>query len=152
MAETGNPPCGLYRTVAEIGEIRAGRLVYFHNHGDPGPGVFLPSSWKGNRAEFQGTGQGIEIVDAARYLEPLAAEGFYRVLEEFYCCAEQCQLFYSEMLVQLGYEESGKPILFVPQWIDSELKIPAEGSRIDRDRMAKIAPLRVATPEATAGS
>ena len=56
MAETTKPPCGLYRTVADVGEIQAGRLVYFHNHGDPGPGIFLPSSWHGNRARFEGTG------------------------------------------------------------------------------------------------
>lgn len=147
MAEDAIPPCGLYRTVADIGEIRAGRLVYFHNHGDPGPGIFLPSAWQGNRAQFRDTGQQIDNAEAKRYLEPLPAEGFYRVLEEFHCCAKKCQLFYDEMLVQLGYDDAAAPILFVPEWIDSGLEIPTQGIGVDRERLAKIAPLRVAVRE-----
>ncbi len=43
------PPCGIYVTTAALGGIPEGRLVYFHNHGDPGPGLYLPARWKGNR-------------------------------------------------------------------------------------------------------
>ena len=95
-----------------------------------------------------GTGQGIGLAAATRYLEPLPAEGFYRVLQEFYCCEKQCRLFYSEMLVQLGFDDTATPILFVPEWIDGELRIPAEGTGIVRERIAMIAPLRVAVPDA----
>lgn len=36
-------PCGLYRTTRPIPDaVPAGVLVYYHNHGDPGPGVYLP--------------------------------------------------------------------------------------------------------------
>ena len=66
-----------------------------------------------------GTGQGIGLAAATRYLEPLPAEGFYRVLQEFYCCEKQCRLFYSEMLVQLGFDDTATPILFVPEWIEA---------------------------------
>ena len=50
------PPCGIYRTLAQVGDVPAGRLVYFHNHGDPGPGVYLPERWSANRAHFQARG------------------------------------------------------------------------------------------------
>ena len=52
MATPDLPPCGLYRTTAAIGSIEAGRLVYFHNHADPGPGMYLPARWTRNRATF----------------------------------------------------------------------------------------------------
>ena len=39
--------CGLYRTSEPIEDaIEAGVLVYYHNHGDPGPGVYLPRAWR----------------------------------------------------------------------------------------------------------
>jgi hypothetical protein len=46
------PPCGVYRTKTAVAGIEAGRLVYFHNHGDPGPGLYPPESWAQNRAKF----------------------------------------------------------------------------------------------------
>jgi hypothetical protein len=34
------PPCGIYRTSQPLGDhVPAGQLVFFHNHGDPGPGI-----------------------------------------------------------------------------------------------------------------
>ncbi len=144
----GAPSCGLYRTVADIGEIPAGRLVYFHNHGDPGPGVFPPSGWRGNRAEFKSTGQMLPDADAKRYLEPLPEEGFYRVVEEFYCCDKRCRQFQTHMLVQLGYDDVAKPILFVPEWIDGVLTFPADGTAIDREKIARMSALKVAMPSA----
>ena len=35
-----------------IGTVEAGRLVYFHNHGNPGPGLYFPERWTHNRAHF----------------------------------------------------------------------------------------------------
>ena len=43
--KTPLPPCGLYRTTGPVGSIPEGRLIYFHNHGEPGPGLYLPASW-----------------------------------------------------------------------------------------------------------
>ena len=57
------PPCGLYATRATIGSIPPGRLVYFHNHGNPGPGIYLPASWKGNRARFEARGHEVHYLD-----------------------------------------------------------------------------------------
>ncbi|HEY3358485.1 MAG TPA: hypothetical protein VGQ83_34880 [Polyangia bacterium] len=138
------PDCGLYRTRAALGEqIPAGRLVYFHNHGDPGPGVYLPEAWALNRARFGERGVTIQPEWAAS-LEPLPAEGFYRVLEPFHCCAKRCRLFEAELLVQLGYDGEARPILFVPEWTERGLAIPERGSLIDIDGLAKIAPLKLA--------
>ena len=39
MSETNLPPCGLYRTTKPVGDVPAGALVYFHNHGTPGAAV-----------------------------------------------------------------------------------------------------------------
>src|SRR5678815_1810646 len=96
------PACGLYRTAREVVGVPAGRLVYFHNHGDPGPGLYLPESWALNRARFSQRGQTLSSDADADALEALPAEGFYRVREAFHCCAKQCRRFELELLVQLG--------------------------------------------------
>lgn len=137
------PPCGLYRTRAAIGTVPEGRLVYFHNHGDPGPGIYLPSSWRGNRARFESRGHQLPSPDAMDDLEPLAPEGFYRVTESFYCCDKRCQCFEPDFLVQLGYDGSARAIVFTPEWIDGQLAIPERGARVDRDRLASLAALNV---------
>ena len=59
------PECGLYRTTASIGRVAANHLVYFHNHGNPGPGVYLPESWEHNRAKF--SPQGITLPDISHH-------------------------------------------------------------------------------------
>jgi hypothetical protein len=138
------PPCGLYATTAPVGSIGAGRLVYFHNHGNPGPGLYLPSSWQGNRARFEARGHLLATPQDAASLEPLAAEGFYRVLEPFHCCDKQCKRFEPDTLVQLGYDAAARPILFVPQIAEGVLTLPSTGTRIDLDRLAHLAKLGVA--------
>ena len=137
------PPCGIYRTRAPIGSVPAGRLVYFHNHGNPGAGVYLPSSWRGNRARFEARGHLLPDTPGADALERLAPEGFYRVTSAFHCCDKRCRRFEPDHLVQLGYDGSANPILFVPQWIDGRLAIPDRGTRIDADRIERLAPLAV---------
>lgn len=145
------PPCGLYRTTAAIGDVPAGRLVYFHNHGDPGPGIYQPSGWVANRARFHAHGTTLPDPAAAATLEPLAPEGFYRVTEPFYCCAQRCRLFEVDSLVQLGYDGSATPILFVPEIVDGRLVVPEMGTRIDRSRMERIRMLRVAVVDRPEG-
>lgn len=137
------PPCGIYVTRAAIGSVPAGRLVYFHNHGEPGPGVYLPSSWKNNRARFEARGHLLPDPAAAEQLDPLPAEGFYRVLEPFHCCDKQCKRFDPDLLVQLGYDGAGRAILFQPEIVAGQLAIPSTGTRVDRDRLAHLARLRV---------
>src|ERR1700753_1178497 len=111
------PPCGLYRTSAALGSIPAGRLVYFHNHGDPGPGLYLPAGWKHNRVELQPRAQPLGDPEWLHHLEPLPPEGLYRVTEAFHCCERKCRAFEPELLVELGYNAEGKAILFQPELV-----------------------------------
>jgi hypothetical protein len=142
------PPCGLYRTTLALeGHVPAGRLVYFHNHGDPGPGIYLPSGWGANRTRWQETGHTIPSAAWARSLVPLAPEGFYRVREAFFCCAQRCRTFEEDLLVQLGYDGDGRPLLFVPEWTEAGLGLPELGLPIDEDRLGRLVPLKVAEAE-----
>ena len=139
------PPCGLYRTTAPIGSIPAGRLVFFHNHGDPGPGVYLPSGWKRNRAQWQPQGTTLPDPSLVSQLEPLPPEGFYRVTEPFYCCAKQCRKFETELLLELGYNAEGGAIAFVPELIDGMLAVPSTGTTVDGQSLSKLKQLKVAS-------
>ncbi len=142
------PPCGLYRTTGAIGSIPAGRLVYFHNHGDPGPGVYLPESWAGNRARFASAGVVLPDPGAVRFLAPLPAEGFYRVTEPFHCCEQRCRHFEPDTLVQLGYDAAATPIVFVPEIAEAALVVPERGTRVDPGVLGNLRALRVAVKTA----
>ena len=137
------PPCGLYRTLARLGTVDAGRLVYFHNHGNPGPGIYLPREWRYNRAEFQKEGQVIDDLELLSRLEPLPPEGFYRVVESFYCCDNKCRLFGKDALLQLGYNAAAEPILFAPELVNSMLAVPAEGWKTELSRIQQLQQLLV---------
>lgn len=143
------PPCGLYRTTEPIDSVPANRLVYFHNHGNPGPGVYLPESWSANRARFSKSGTTLTDENLAFTLEPLHAEGLYRVRTPITCCDKKCRTYPEELLVQLGYNREGESILFVPQWSDTGLAFPEMGNKLDTDRLAELAPLKVSTPKAS---
>jgi hypothetical protein len=138
------PPCGPCRTLAPLGSLPAGRLVYFHNHGDPGPGVYLPRGWKLNRAQWSEQGTPLPSPDWAKHLEPLPAEGLYRVARAFTCCEKGCRTFEAELLVQLGYDAEARALLFVPEWTAAGLAIPESGTVLEPGRLALLAPLRVA--------
>ncbi len=146
------PPCGLYRTRAAIGAIPAERLVYFHNHGDPGPGLYLPSGWKRNRVELQARGQTLEDPELLRHLEPLPPEGFYRVIEPFHCCERKCREFETDTLLELGYKGDGLPIVFTPELVDGMIAIPTNGTAIDLKVLPLLKLLKVATSSAESGS
>ena len=137
------PPCGIYRTTAPVANVDEGQLVYFHNHGDPGPGIYLPEAWEGNFAIFAENGTTLEDPADAKYLEPLAEEGFYRVVTPFYCCEDQCREFEKDLLVQLGYDEVATPIVFVPELVLGAFAIPEEGVAIDPKTVSNLAPLKV---------
>jgi len=142
------PPCGIYRTGRPLGDhVPAGRLVFFHRHGDPGPGVYLPRGWTGNRARWHEQGHTIPSTEWAATLIPLPPEGLYRVREAFTCCARRCRTYEPDLLVQLGYDAAARPLLFVPVWTDTGLAVPEIGSAVDDDRLAHLAPLKVAEAE-----
>ena len=110
-------PCGLYRTSKAIDDkIPAGIMVYFHNHGNPGPGVYPVEKWRNNKAVFAKGGVMIPNDAYAKTLLPLKPEAFYRVMEPFYCCEKHCRLFEKNTLVQLGYNGRAEALLFVPEW------------------------------------
>lgn len=140
------PPCGLFRTTTPIGEVPAGRLVYFHNHGDPGPGVYLPERWNLNRAIFHVHGQTLPepVARLAASLEPLPDEGFYRVREPFFCCEKRCRTFEAELLVQLGYDGAGNAILFLPELTAQGISVPSTGSPIASTNLGRLAAVKVA--------
>jgi len=137
------PPCGMYRTIGAIGSVEEGRLVYFHNHGNPGPGIYLPEEWKHNRARFGQKGQVLDDPGLVRFLQPLPSEGFYRVAESFHCCEKQCRLFAEESLIQLGYNAQAEPILFVPELVDAMLAIPAKGWKTSLESVGHMRQLQV---------
>jgi len=137
------PTCGLYRTTGPIGTVDEGRLVYFHNHGNPGPGIYLPKEWRHNRAQFEERGHMLDDPGWVRFLEPLPPEGFYRVAESFHCCEERCRLFEQDALLQLGYNATADPILFIPELVDSMFAIPAKGWKTTLEMLGKMQGLRV---------
>jgi hypothetical protein len=138
------PPCGLYRTGKAIGDIPSGRLVYFHNHGEPGPGVYFPERWIGNRAQFSPKGTTLPNQFDTGALEPLPAEGFYRVTSAFHCCAKKCVEFMPDAFVQLGYNGSGKALLFSPELGGESIAIPERGTPVDDAVFPNLARLAVA--------
>lgn len=139
-----HPPCGLYRTTRALGELPAGRLVNFHDHGDPGPGIYLPRGWALNRAEWHAQGHTVPDAEWSATLVPLPAEGLYRVRDEFFCCEKRCVHFHPGQLVQLGYDGEATPILFVPEWTARGLAFPERGTRLEAAGLTKLDRLTVA--------
>ncbi|MCX7807673.1 MAG: hypothetical protein N2515_03615 [Deltaproteobacteria bacterium] len=137
------PPCGIYRTIEAIGSVPKGRLVFFHNHGEPGPGIYLPEKWIGNKAVFSTRGLLLPSPEDTAKLLPLPREGFYRVTRQFHCCPKKCRVFAVDTLVQLGYDWAATPILFEPEWMGAVLRLPEEGTRIQDESLAFLAPLFV---------
>jgi hypothetical protein len=138
------PPCGLYRTSSAIGDVSAGRLVYFHNHGDPGPGLYFPERWTANRAQFSPNGTTLPTVFDPSALVALPAEGFYRVAAAFFCCDKRCMKFEPEAFVQLGYNGAGNALLFVPELSGGAIAVPDRGTLINEAALAHLTLLRVA--------
>jgi hypothetical protein len=143
------PPCGLYRTTISIGSVPAGRLVYFHNHGAPGPGIYLPREWRQNRAVFDDRGTTLTDEATAHSLDPLAPEGLYRVEHEFTCCEKRCRSYPVGQLVQLGYDGAAQPLLFVPEWTNTGFTFPERGHLVDGSRLVRMS--RLLVPESSRG-
>lgn len=139
-----HPPCGLYRTTVALEGVPAGRLVYFHNHGNPGAGVYLPERWETNRVRWHAHGHTAPGPEWSQTLAPLPPEGLYRVKESFFCCEKKCREYPAEALVQLGYNGEAEAILFVPEWTPVALGFPERGTKIDAAHFGKLSLLNVA--------
>ncbi len=127
-----------------LGDMPPGRLVYFHNHGDPGAGIYLPKAWSSNRAEWHERGHPVPDAEWSQSLEAIPAEGLYSVQTGFFCCDKQCTRYEVGQLVQLGYDGEANPILFVPEWRAHGLTFPDRGSRVDLSTLASMSLLKVA--------
>lgn len=138
------PPCGLYRTTSTVAGVPAGRLVYFHNHGEPGAGIYLPASWTLNRAQWQPRGHTLANEHEATHLSPLPAEGLYVVKAPFFCCEKRCLEYPAQQLVQLGYDGEATPLLFVPEFTARGLGFPERGQKLDAAHFEKLSLVRVA--------
>jgi hypothetical protein len=154
MSDTNEklPPCGLYRTTEKIGDIPANRLVYFHNHGNPGAGVYFPEKWVTNRAQFSPQGTVVPKDFDGKGLMALPAEGFYRVLAPFHCCEKKCREFQTDSFVQLGYNGEGKALMFVPELGTGMIDVPERGNFVDDAAFKNLAPLAVAERKQEAGT
>lgn len=124
------PPCGLYRTTQPLpGKeqwVRAGMLVYFHNHSQQGPPLLLlPAENRANRWVFHEKGYLIREPGFAETLEPLEDEGLYVLGEPIYLSRDE--FIPDNTLVQLGYNRSADPILFLGQFEDNTIFFPDSG-------------------------
>lgn len=126
-----------------IGSVEAGRLVYFHNHGTPGPGIYFPEKWAHNRAQFSANGMTLPEPFDPRWLQAIPAEGLYRVTRAFFCCEKKCTQFEPEALVQLGYNGNAKPLLFMPELSSRGITVPERGTAIDDAAFASLVALKV---------
>jgi hypothetical protein len=138
-----HPACGLYRTTQPLEGVPPGRLVYFHNHGTPGAGIYLPRAWNSNRAEWHQSGVTVPGPAWGQSLQPVPAEGLYRVRTAFYCCEKQCVRFEPETLVQLGYDLEAHPIVFQPEWSARGLGFPERGSAVSLSALEHLVRLQV---------
>ena len=144
MSEPKLPPCGLYRTTKPVGDVPVGRLVYFHNHGNPGPGVYLPERWTTNRAQFAAGGFTVPNGFDGSELHALPPEGFYRVTAPFHCCDKQCVKYEPESFVQLGYNGAGRALLFIPELGTGSIDVPEKGTFVDDTALPNLTLLSVA--------
>jgi hypothetical protein len=124
------PPCGLYRTTEPLqGKeqwVRGGMLVYFHNHSQQGPPLLLlPADNQHNRWVFHEKGYLIRDTGYVETLEPLKEEGLYVLGEPIYLSREE--FIPERTLVQLGYNRSADPILFLGQFDDNTIYFPDSG-------------------------
>ena len=127
-----------------IGSVPADRLVYFHNHGDPGAGVYFPEKWTHNRAHFSPKGMTMPEGWNPKALFALPAEGFYHFTASVDCCEKRCVRFEPDQLVQLGYNGAGRALVFIPELARGVLEVPERGTMLDDAALAKLTPLRVA--------
>jgi hypothetical protein len=160
MATSKNllPECGLYRTTKALpeheGEIPAGTLVYFHNHSDSGlPVVIAPEHNVHNRWHFHGAGRPFRGMSWAESLVKLPGEGFYSLRKAL---SFEGGEWPKGALVQLGYNKSADPILFIgqvrAQLDENDLWFSDRGVSITREQLALLEALQVFAEPAQAGA
>ncbi len=151
------PDCGLYRTTKPLPDheeaVPAGVLVYFHNHSDSGlPVVMVPDHNVHNRWHFHGEGVPFRGLSWADSLTKLSPEGFY-VLRK--ALAFEGGEWPKGAIVQLGYNKSGDPILFIAQvraaLDENDLFFSDRGVGVTREQLALLEPAQVFAEPIPAG-
>ena len=130
------PPCGLYRTTQALpGKedwVRENLLVYFHNHSQQGPPLLLlPSTNQLNRWSFHDKGYLVRDPGFVPTLAPLKAEGFYVLSESIFLSKDE--MIPERTLVQLGYNRTGDPILFLGDISENQVAFPTSGLKCTLD-------------------
>lgn len=120
-----------------------GRLVYFHNHGNPGAGIYPPTSWVQHKAVFSDKGTPIPDAAWADSLVPLKPDGMYRVERAFTCCEKKCQVYEPDMLVMLSYDAHAEPFVVVPVWTATGFTLPANARKVSRESLQQLAGLKL---------
>ena len=143
--------CGLYRATKPIpagsDTIAPPRLVYYHNHSQQDSSmVLLPDVNEENRWSFKEKGFLISDAGFIEGLEPLKAQGLYRMREHFH--PNDDQVVNANALVQLGYDAQGDPILFFPKGVEGEnaLAFPSSGMKIPQPIFALLEPIDMQGP------
>lgn len=142
------PNCGLYRTTRALpgdGEIPAGVLVNFHNHSDDGaPVVHLPAFSSFNRWQWEKQAHPIRERVWLETLRPLLLEGYYILREDL---EFEHAKWPARSLVQLGYDRSGTPIVFLAQrrfhLAENTLFFAERGIPLDEGQLAMLETLVV---------
>ncbi len=143
------PPCGLYKTTAALpGKeewVRENLLVYFHNHSQQGPPLLLlPATNTHNRWGFHEKGYLIREPGYVETLEGLKDEGFYVLTEPIYLSRDE--FIPEETLVQLGYNRSADPILFLAKFVDNEVTFPNSGLKCTLEIFDMLKPVNFRVP------
>lgn len=124
------PACGLYKTgVALPGhedQVGVDTLVYFHNHSDQGPPMVLtPHDNQHNRWSFHERGWAADDPAFLESLIALKAEGLY--VNAVHIHVGRDEILPPRTLLQLGYNRSGKSILFIGRFRDNSITFPTQG-------------------------
>lgn len=133
---TNLPPCGLYQTQEALpGKeewVRENLLVYFHNHSQQElPLLLLPSTNHANQWSFHNKGYLIRETEYIKSLKALTPEGYYILNETIYLSHEE--MIPEGTLVQLGYNRTGDPILFLADFGESNINFPSSGLKCTPD-------------------
>lgn len=145
------PACGLYRTSRALpgaeSIIGEGLLVNFHNHSAQNmPVVLLPAFNVFNRWQWSTEPHYIRQLSWIDSLQRLPTEGFYSLRREL-AFNDGKSKWPKGALVQLGYDKSGKAILFIAQLrhnlSENALWFAEQGVPLGTDSMGALEPIVV---------
>jgi hypothetical protein len=113
------PACGLFKTTRPLPgaeeAVPAGLLVNFHNHSEQSmPVVLVPVHNVFNRWQWAATPHYVRQLSWIDSLHRLPVEGFYVLRRDVMLDSGKAR-WPKGTLVQLGYDRTGNPIVFIAQ-------------------------------------